>query len=349
MARSSYNDNMKVAATIDLHGKNKEKAISQLTQFLSETVRRHGSGTREGMWVLIITGAGNHSQNGPVLRNAVQSTLEKRRMKYKIQPGQGSIIVRADSGFELHSEGPKQDTKVILASTVHRSHLCISDSAIGSAQMNKHGNREVSHLSSLVENAPLPREVRDDEKALKTGKIMSLEEERSKQKKKTRERKDMQKALDVSLEICRKQDEKKEEEERMLQEILALSEKESAERVLSEEEEIEAAIKMSLEPESSDSDEDDELAAAIQKSLELERIRISTEIEAERLAGFEVYGCDSFLDNRGDGSYDQKTADFINVPITFNQTQGENSEVIADKQDQLTLGERMILTADGLP
>ena len=92
--------------TIDLHGYRKSEAIAALTSFLE---RNQGQG-----WVTVITGSGAHSHNGPILRTAVQSLLEKRQMEFTLNRGKGSFLVNADSGFVLYDPEAPTDTKVVL-------------------------------------------------------------------------------------------------------------------------------------------------------------------------------------------------------------------------------------------
>ena len=94
---------------LDLHGNTKEKAIQKLTFFLDQIRHKHlhslhapaSSKRLTYLPVSIITGSGKHSQNGPVLRTAVQKTLTKRQMTFRFGAGKGSFLVDALSGIEL--------------------------------------------------------------------------------------------------------------------------------------------------------------------------------------------------------------------------------------------------------
>jgi hypothetical protein len=79
-------------AELDLHGRTKEAAIREVTQFL-ET---HG----EASWVHIITGSGAHSPSGPVVRGAVEGVLKRRQMEYR-RTSPGSFLVNAATGVPV--------------------------------------------------------------------------------------------------------------------------------------------------------------------------------------------------------------------------------------------------------
>lgn len=107
---------------LDLHGNTKEKAIQKLTFFLDQIRHKHlhslhapaSSKRLTYLPVSIITGSGKHSQNGPVLRTAVQKTLTKRQMTFRFGAGKGSFLVDALSGIELRERrghgDPSADT-----------------------------------------------------------------------------------------------------------------------------------------------------------------------------------------------------------------------------------------------
>mmetsp|Transcript_39620 Transcript_39620/g.83294 ORF Transcript_39620/g.83294 Transcript_39620/m.83294 type:complete len:551 (+) Transcript_39620:42-1694(+) len=109
-------------ASLDLHGRRLEDAISQVTVFL-ERIRRDVAASSMGnagvppqhLFVTIITGAGSHSTHGPVLRNAVQKLFQKRGMTFKLERGGGAFLVDALSGWDLHDPGPPTESKVLLA------------------------------------------------------------------------------------------------------------------------------------------------------------------------------------------------------------------------------------------
>ena len=86
--------NLKPEAQLDLHGMKSEDAL-QKVQFFLENSRHHGFRT-----VLIITGKGNRSDTGPVLRNAVAGLLEQMQgqvVEWTTAPrqygGNGAMVV----------------------------------------------------------------------------------------------------------------------------------------------------------------------------------------------------------------------------------------------------------------
>lgn len=103
---------------IDLHGYNVDNALRAVTDFL-ENHRRNR--TNRNQFVLIITGKGVHSSNsgGPVLLGAVDSLLQRRQMEYT-KYKTGCFIVKPNSGMVFAScssryhPAMKQDTKVVV-------------------------------------------------------------------------------------------------------------------------------------------------------------------------------------------------------------------------------------------
>ena len=53
-----------ISASLDLHGKRKEQAISDVTQFLENVIRKKSNNQYQPVWVHIITGTGSHSSQG---------------------------------------------------------------------------------------------------------------------------------------------------------------------------------------------------------------------------------------------------------------------------------------------
>ena len=108
-SRSRKNIERKIENQLDLHGFTKEKAIRRMTQFLEEEKKKkvkkekYGNAkintnskynSRDGSkWVEIITGSGKHSQDGPVLREAVRKVLDIREMTYYQRNDAGSFAV----------------------------------------------------------------------------------------------------------------------------------------------------------------------------------------------------------------------------------------------------------------
>jgi len=182
----------------------------------------------------------NHYKNiamtGPVLRNAVQSTLEKRKMTFERRIG--SFVVRVDSGFELVANRTKSDSKVIIIPSdelgpniIHRAKLANNTPTVNSNSM------------LLDDNALLPSEVKAFDDNLEKGKNLSLDDIKLKKKDARKEENDVKKALMISMQV-----EKEEmKERRALEEIMIASEREYKEKERKEWEDIEAAIQDSIE------------------------------------------------------------------------------------------------------
>lgn len=158
---------------LDVHGKTKEKAILSMTMFLSDCIRKHQHLNNEGVWVRIITGCGKHSSQGPILRNAVQATLDKREMDYVMDKWKGSFTVRADSGHPLTecTNWKMLDTKILIVSSLPQP------TKSERADFPKPTlTTSVDSSPSLVDNHdPLPREVLHDDKSLQRAKELSLQ------------------------------------------------------------------------------------------------------------------------------------------------------------------------------
>ena len=65
-----------ISATLDLHGYRRDEAKPRIASFLEQ---------HDG-WVLIVTGTGQHSHDGPVLRDYVASLLQRRQMQHFLHP-----------------------------------------------------------------------------------------------------------------------------------------------------------------------------------------------------------------------------------------------------------------------
>lgn len=98
---------------LDLHGLKKKTAITKMTNFLDRVRHRHQE--KKNLVVTIITGCGNNSAHGPVLRYAVKTTLTRRQMKFVLNPGKGSYSVNAMSGIDLYVDNfQRRDSKVTV-------------------------------------------------------------------------------------------------------------------------------------------------------------------------------------------------------------------------------------------
>lgn len=102
---SSRSLNTNDIPSLDLHGDTESTAIWRVTNFLEQ--HSHDA------TVKIITGTGSHSRQGPVLRNAVERLLRKRKMQFR-RNTPGSVLVQPATGITLFRPNPPEDTKVIV-------------------------------------------------------------------------------------------------------------------------------------------------------------------------------------------------------------------------------------------
>lgn len=258
-------ENVEIVSTLDLHGFRLEKGISALTSFISESVQQF-SRSRNGVWVRVITGTGQHSPNGPVLRTAVASTLNKRNMTFWMDPGKGSFTVRADSGFVLHFDNPatRENTKVVFRSRDENDDEIRMDLKIRSRTKIK--PVEITSRPQNKEYLPLPCEVANEDKMISTVRNLSLKEAAELKSAEAKVSSELNMAMKQSLNIAARESELKYDEETMLEKAIALS-KECNFNV-SDDHDLEAAIKQSLALEESRKQPTcDDIDAAIRESL----------------------------------------------------------------------------------
>lgn len=184
-----------------------------MTSFLEKVVRKSRERRQFGdIWVLVITGSGAHSPEGPVLRDAVQNLLEKRKMKYSINRGKGSFTVNANSGIEFYEPGQPVCSKVIL-----------KEAPAKLPAIPKGGVTIPGHNLGLVyrDDAPTPNEVAATEKAIEASRV---DQQRCFREEK-KEEKILKTVISKSLlEIKKEQD----QEEQMFKHALSLSALESS-------------------------------------------------------------------------------------------------------------------------
>ena len=243
MSQYRKNHIKRPVATIDLHGYKKAEGIRNLTLFLEQvTHKKHGE-----VWVLVITGSGAHSPDGPVLRTAVEQLLQKRKMKYILNPGKGSFTVNANSGHKLFEPEAPTDTKVLLKA---------ASPTIPSLP------KPVQPISSID---PLPCEVAANDAQMEASRRESEKMFREQKK----EEKLFKRAMSASLLEAERE---KEEEETMMKRVLSLSMIDAAEQNSAREEddeELRKALELSQkefehsETRQVDDNDDDELQRAI--------------------------------------------------------------------------------------
>jgi len=213
---------------LDLHGKSKEKAILSMTIFLSDCVRRYHmqqskniSGTicNGEVWVKIITGCGKHSKQGPVLRKAVQATLNKREMIHVMDKWKGSFMVRADSGNLLTTENNAIDTKLLIVTDLPRR---MNNGADNFLRSNLTTSAESSR-PQVVSEGPLPSEVLHEEQSLQRAKDLSLRS--ASNSIGNQDEKGLHKVIKASKLTYRLENEILRQEEHFLEEVLKVSAK----------------------------------------------------------------------------------------------------------------------------
>jgi len=259
---------MRVVDTLDLHGKTKAKAISSTTWFLDQQRqqqrnRNHNkssSSSSRVLYVRIITGTGSHSsaQQGPVLRNAIETLLKKRQMNYTLERTKGSFLVDLMSGFELEG-APKlaEDTKVVLVNGESDSDNLILPRTRRPHRANNNNNKknflrqQRSTTSSSSDTAataanssdgegdspfsfPLPSEVLNDDEQIRNACILSAKETIARKRDESLDNQNLESALQKSLSLLEEDKLKQREEEELLQQVL----KESMDSLKEKEEEI---------------------------------------------------------------------------------------------------------------
>ena len=309
---------------LDLHGCTKLQAIERLTFFL-EQIRHQRKKPRTltrqqqfpalpgSVSVTIITGTGKHSVHGPVLRLAVERTLNKRQMNFQLNPNKGSFCVDALSGIDLVSREnmTKVDTKVIVVSTgglhgqnvqlvnrettssmeaVRLNHLILrnTDSNSNSAM------DDISNDTSLL----TPSEVAKDDEQIQMAKKFSQVEAAKEQSIKVKEQNELDEAVHHSIKLTKEMEEEErellreamelskqhlvesnEDEEEMIQHILAMSEKAELERNEQEYAEFQAVLALSQHEKEPMEEDDDNLMMEIMKHSKLEQMAFDKQLK----------------------------------------------------------------------
>jgi hypothetical protein len=198
-----------VTATIDLHGYRKSEGIIALTAFLdrvvSQATKQQGNTSISDIWVLVITGSGAHSPEGPVLRTAIQSVLEKRNMQFLVNRGRGSFTVNANSGVVFYEPGMPVDSKVIVKEAPEVIPKLPKPPRLSSMARPVH-----------EDEAPTPHEVAATDKAIEESK---KDQQRIFQEQK-KEEQIIKRAVSMSLLQVQKEEE---EEHQLVQRALSLS------------------------------------------------------------------------------------------------------------------------------
>jgi hypothetical protein len=276
--------------TLDLHGCNKPQAIRKLTDFLESSASASSKSGKSAKrkWVCVITGSGSHSQQGPVLRDAVHALLEKRQMEYQLNPkGRGSFVVNVQSGIVLYgtTSSQQQSTKLVLANEAPGAHVKLVGRPAPSAALIHDGStvRDPNDttlmdypllpkqqpkttdrpLFEVHRHAKVDRAERHDLKRMLSD--SALEYERHVQLKT-----DEDERLVQAVEQSKLETETSQAEERVFQELLAASAAEIQHQEEEEERQLQEILAKSVGDVAAYNDTDDDrlsLEAALQMSL----------------------------------------------------------------------------------
>ena len=275
-AEPSSNEGL--TGTIDLHGYQRSEGIKRLTSFLEQVVSRQRKlGNYSDIWVLVITGSGAHSPDGPMLRSAVQAVLEKRKMEFTVNRGKGSFTVKANSGVVFYEPGPPVDTKLILKDALERIPPLPRPK-----RMPNSGS--VPLAPDCIDNAPTPGEVVALEKVLEESRKDHQEYYREQKK----DEKVMKRAVSMSMLEAKREEEEDHQEE--MQRALSMSLLEYNPSGSSDflDEDLQRVLELSQKdfqfcPDESSSHHDENL----QRALELSR-HVSSRADEEILRALEL-------------------------------------------------------------
>lgn len=244
---------------LDLHGETREKAIEKLISFLDQIRHKHKKKSNythsnhnafqhnsKQIMVTIVTGSGSHSQQGPILRTAVEKVLKKRMMTYHLTHKRGAFNVDALSGIELSFDEQGRDSKVILLddhndftllrnlterSRSNAVHKYYKDNINSSSEISSSSSS--GNLADIIigDDNPLPSEVAAFDNHVQKAKELSLKDVAREQSTKGKESNEFDKVVELSKQ-AKKDEEAKEmaEMEKMMAAAIALSKQSSTEQ-----------------------------------------------------------------------------------------------------------------------
>jgi hypothetical protein len=185
-----------ILVSLDLHGYTKENALRKLTETLEMCQRQPTSSISTTLSV--ITGVGMHSPaGGAVLRPAVQQYLDKRHFQY--QYSSGCFDVRVDSGqLRYNIKATLPTTKLIVQPTAEVASSLVVVAANQKMNAVAARPRTAAAAAPLSEPSPLPRDVARDDQEVDLGKLRSLEDFRAEQRIMSKEKKALERALELS-------------------------------------------------------------------------------------------------------------------------------------------------------
>mmetsp|Transcript_19409 Transcript_19409/g.42186 ORF Transcript_19409/g.42186 Transcript_19409/m.42186 type:complete len:301 (+) Transcript_19409:146-1048(+) len=235
MSRKEFPSNRRAVArdTLDLHGYNKSEGVRRTTEFLDRTRTRNKN--VEKAWVLIITGSGAHSSDGPVLRGAIESILVKRKIEYHVMKGKGSLLVNAASGFVLYDPAQPTDSKVIVTQALSSDLSSSIQFPTLKKRFSESTERSRNELKRSFYN-------RYNEKAAFD---KALSESESLDRMNTADEEDEKKVLERVLSLSLLEEQKAKEQEEKLREAIEFSKQESIMQSMDEQEQIRKATELS--------------------------------------------------------------------------------------------------------
>ncbi|CAB9509510.1 expressed unknown protein [Seminavis robusta] len=312
---------IKPFATIDLHGYTKETAIRAVTNFFETSARQ---AKQRNPWVMVITGTGAHSGSlgGPILKQAVQKLLIKRKMEFCYSKKKGFFYVNCLSGHVLKSnptarelnvaagggagaavleEPIGQDTKVKLMQRPESIVLApppvlrpLHKKKVIGKKIRKDLQTFAAAQQSTrptpqqrISNSPLLSEIAADSQMIEKAKSVSLEDSRRYRSQVDKEKHQTQQILKKSqMEL----EEEAKREAAELEQAMALSQLEPTTAAKTQEEEVERIMMLSLQeaearvqsPPDYNDEDDDELQRVLSQS-KLEEQLNSEEEELQRI------------------------------------------------------------------
>jgi Smr domain len=255
--------------SIDLHGYRKSEGIKALTSFLDHVDTRGRRRNKHcDIWVLVITGSGAHSPEGPVLRETVKNLLDKRQMEYFLNRGKGSFTVNASSGIAFYEPPDPVDSKIILKVRPETIPALPKGPTVASQTIHVYGDdaptlQEVAALDkaikeSRIEQQKVLQETKREEKLLKRAASLSLLDV----KEDYEEQEMMDRAVSMSLLECNVRD--AEGSDHDLQRALELSQTDFEQHSYDVDEEIRKALVLS---QNFTSTEDEQLQQILELSM----------------------------------------------------------------------------------
>jgi hypothetical protein len=228
---------------LDLHGETREKAIRKLTSFLDQ-LRHRFQNKKDKLLATIITGSGSHSSNGPILRTAIEKTLQRRQMTYHLTCKKGAFSVDVMSGIEFYNE-PIQDTKVLV---VQNEEFSLLNRGSNPPPFRQHPSGIVANATSELSNLenPLPSQVAADDAKLSKAKEISLKEAALETSKQEKELNELNKAIGISVQSQMKHKaEEMQSMEEMMEMVMKMSESSKKEEEIRMEQELKEILELS--------------------------------------------------------------------------------------------------------